>query len=144
MKKVIIFAIPILLVLIYWTEIMDFIQSIIDWFSNLFHSIYLFATTPVFWKINPTMIGVWVVWKFHRYLWSDKVDLNSGEKIGEYSSIANAEYHTKKYVQNNYESGYSTEKWESPDGKGGWIVTDFIISVAHVVCTVIFVPIKKQ
>lgn len=133
MKKVILISIPALIVLYFWTEISEF-----------FNAVWLFATNPLIWKINPLMIGVWVVWKFHKYLWSDKVDIASGEKIGEYNSLPNAEYHTKKYIQANYDSGYDTQKWEAPDGNGGWKVVEFAITVVHTVCTVIFVPIKRE
>lgn len=92
------------------------------------------------------MIGVWVVWKFHKYLWSDKIDIESGEKIGEFRSLNEAEFRTKKYVQKNYDTGYDTQKWEipDPDNRGKWKYVEFAITVVHSVCTVIFVPIKKE
>lgn len=136
MKKILLIAIPLgIIALVYWEDITQIIQTT-----------YQFITTPIIWKIQPWMICVWTVWKFHKYIWTDKVDISSGEKIGTYKSLQEAEFKTKKYIQQNYESGYSQEKWEEPidNGKGGWKYVDFVFKVAHTVCTVIFVPVNED
>lgn len=132
MKKVILFSIPAILVLIYWTEIVQ-----------VFNNLCLFLVNPIVWKINPIMIGTWVVYKFHKYLWSNEIDFASGEKIGEYNSLNEAEFKTKQYAEKNYSQGFITDRYETQQPDKSWKYTDFAIKVIHTVCVVIFVPIKK-
>lgn len=111
---------------------------------EVFNAVYSVMTTPVFWKINPFMIGIWVVYKFHKYLWNQEVDPASEEIIGEYKTLNEAEFKTKKYIRQNYDEGFNIEKFEEFDRTKGWKYSEFAITVMHGICKVIFIPIKRD
>lgn len=89
------------------------------------------------------LTGMWLVYKFHKYLWTDKVD--KGEVIAKGKSIEEVEYKTKKYITSNYEEGYSIEKYEEFNrSTNSYRYTDFVIKVMHTICIVIFVPVRVE
>lgn len=113
--------------------------AILGWYHT---QIINFLTTPILWKVQPWMIGVWGVWKCSYYIWQkDGEDPFHDEDTGrEYRSPEEARYKEYKHlVDDNPGRDVRVENWTDRNG-----TKYFIIKVFHELGEFIFVPFKKS